>query len=322
MDGIPGSDSEGLGTMDKQLVFVIGSTRSGTSWLHQMLAEHPSVASLKQELSVFSNYVAPIMRAFEQEDVREKHLNHGLPVVMPRAEFLAGVKLAVAGVYERVLATNPSASHVLDKRPDYGRHIPLIEELVPNARYIHIIRDGRDVAISMRSAGKRVGGFTDDIGIAVREWARSVSMAMRAGSGIGPARYLEVRYEKLMQEPAGELQRIFDFLGLAVDRTRVERIAAEYDSTKKLVSQGDTSLNALRGTSDAIWMSRLTLKERYIIDRMAGALLKQLGYATEDWWVFSASDKRRMWTAMFVQKLRRSVRAVQHIWSNPEYKAD
>lgn len=304
----------------RQFVFIIGSTRSGTTWLHQMLAEHPGVAALKQELSIFSRYVAHVKNCFDAEEIAEKHLDQGLPVIVPRPEFQEFLRTTLNNLYDRVLARNPGATHILDKRPDYCRYVPVIEEFVPSAKYIHIIRDGRDVAISMRSAKKHMGGFTNDLGVAATEWCTSVRAGLSAGALVGTDRFLEVRYERLVSDTSNELSRILDFLNLSKDQGFIDRVATEHHSTRKLVSKGDGSLNELRGTPDAIWRNRLTLKERYVLDRTAGGLLKSLGYARSDWWVVGSFDKRIMWWSMFWQKLGRSWRSVIEIWTNPEYR--
>jgi hypothetical protein len=100
-----------------------------------------------------------------------------------------------------------------DKTPIYVRSIPLLARLWPEARFVHLIRDGRDVALSYLSL--HWGPST--IWSAARKWRRDVSAGIRDGQPLGTSRYLEVRYEALVAEPRATLEEICAFGRLPFD---------------------------------------------------------------------------------------------------------
>lgn len=104
-----------------------------------------------------------------------------------------------------------------DKTPHHVRTVPLLAEAFPEAVFVHLIRDGRQVARSLQEVhfGPRtfVGG--------VEFWKLNVERGRRDGAALGD-RYLEVRYEALVDDPQRELTAICDRLGLAFSPTMLE----------------------------------------------------------------------------------------------------
>ena len=178
-----------MSALDKRFVFVIGAPRSGTSWLHQMLAQHPAVAAMAgEELTIFSRYVHMWVHNYEEEakNITTGKWRQGLPCVWDAGTFEANMLRFVEDVYGRVLARNAQATHILDKHPNYSNHLPMIDRFLPQSRFIHIIRDGREVAVSMMSVRKRVGHSPGEVRGAAREWHRCISNARAYGAKLGP----------------------------------------------------------------------------------------------------------------------------------------
>lgn len=302
----------------KTFVFVVGAPRSGTTWLHHMLAAHPAVASMEQELTMIK-YLADWDRHFQQEKFRidAGHWQQGVPLLYGEDEFYQGLRALADQAYARVQARRPQASHVLDKHPDYALHVELIARLFPTCKVLHIIRDGREVAVSMMSAHQRVGFGAGEIRGAARHWARNLLASRRAGEQLGPDRYMEVRYEDLKADTAPELLKIYRFCQLPATPAEAERIAAEYDIQRKQVSRGDTTLNALRDVPGAIWKQELTLEQRWLLDRLAGPLLYELGYGAPGWWALSATEQFLMHFYPFRQRVLRSLGNLKHTWLTP-----
>jgi hypothetical protein len=284
-----------------------------------MLAEHPSVASLNAELTLFSAYLANVVSRFLVEAGHHDRgdWSQGLPLLFTQEEFDSGIQKLTGMIYDRVLTTNPKASHILDKHPAYSLHIPLIDRILPNSRFIHIIRDGREVAISMVSAKKRIGFGAGTIPTASQDWATHVRRAMSEGFKLGPSRYLEVRYEELMERPESRLKQIFDFADLPMPEAEMRRVALEYGIDNKQVSSGDTSLNEIRKHPGAIWRTKLSLEERWIMDRLVGDLLFELGHAEPGWWAISTGDKARMALYPLRKKLMNAAGNAKHALYSP-----
>jgi hypothetical protein len=311
---------KGIG--DKQFLFVVGAPRSGTTWLHRMIWEHRQVAALETELTVFT-YLGQWDKRYQQEKfhIDNKHWRQGAPLLFTEEEFYQGLRGLADEAYTKVLKANPEATHILDKHPGYSLHVPLIARLIPQSRFIHIIRDGREVAVSMISANRRLGFGAGEVRGASTEWHRNITHARRAGAALGPERYMEVRYEDLMDHTATELEKIFKFTGLPLSEDEADRIAREYSIERKQVSSGDAHLNALRRTPGAIWKARLSLEERWTMAHMVGHMLLELGYAgTSDWWALRRGDGLRMAMYRWTRKLRNTIGSTLHTWRTPLVK--
>jgi hypothetical protein len=310
-------------TIDKQFLLVVGSPRSGTTWLTRMLGLHPDVASVPHELTVLSRYLGTWVEGYEAE--AEKHeqgrWHLGLPMIMDRKEFHDLLVELLHRIYARVLERNPTATHILDKHPRYTHYMPIIDGLLPQCRYVHIIRDGREVAVSMISANKRIGFGAGSIRGAAKDWYMGVTRAMEHGQRIGPGRYLEVRYEKLMQDPEPEFARILEFAGLETTADRVKEITSAFNVEEMQVSSGDRSLNAIRHIPGGIWKNKLSLTERYLFEKYVGDLLRQLGYTDkEDWWALNDRDRMKMRTFEVRYKIHASLRSLKEIWKTPVFR--
>jgi len=307
-------------TLDKQFIFVVGAPRSGTSWLHQMIAAHPKVAGMaNEELTVFSRYVSPWVNNFraEERNMAEGKWSQGLPCLFTAVEFEQRMLTFVDEVYARVDARNPGATHILDKHPNYSNHMALIDHMLPRSRFIHIIRDGREVAVSMMSARKRIGHSPGEVRGAAQEWHRCVTAAQAYGLQLGATRYMEVRYDQLFAGTATGLAEVLAFCGLEDENGFIARIAQTNHISVKQISSGDTNNNALRTQPGAIWKTRLSLRERYRFDLIAGNLLLRLGYADRGWWSLGPMDRARMLAYPLLSRMKRSFRSLTGIWGSP-----
>lgn len=302
--------------LDSKFIFVVGSPRSGTTWLQHMLSSMPNVASINAELTVFSRYIAPWANNFriEQSNIESGRWRQGLPLVMNREGLDRIIYDLLERIYGFVLRSSDNATFILDKHPNYANYIPLISTYLPNSYFIHIIRDGRDVAVSMVSVSRRVGHGPGDVRSAAKEWLRNYSNAHQAGTELGPTRYMEVRYEELLADPVPQLQRILKGVGLQSDISMVSRVVDEHHISKKLLSRGDGAAKQI----DAVpaWHA-LGLHDRFRFDRIAGKALVSLGYAKPGWWAYGPLDKLWMTAYPPLVRVKRSVLAVIKAWTDP-----
>src|SRR5262249_31553563 len=138
-----------------------------------------------------------------------------------RARLRPGLALgtAIAAVYETYAAVR-GKSRWGDKTPMYMQRLPLLERLFPDARYVHLIRDGRDTAVSFLSMPPgivtRPLAPPGTAGEFACQWRAEVEAARALGARVGD-RYVETRYEQLAAEPERELRKICEHAGLAFD---------------------------------------------------------------------------------------------------------
>ena len=176
-----------------------------------------------------------------------------------------------------------------DKSPMHCYHLPLIQETLPEAHILHLIRDGRDVAVSLLGVW-----FTPsrDISELAAYWAAAVQAGRTGGARC--AHYLEVRYEALVSSPRETLQAVCDFLRLRFDermldyhRTARARLS---EARERVLEDGtvitlEQRLDQQRLTSTPPdqsrpqrWRRDLSEEEVALFESVAGGLLSELGY--------------------------------------------
>jgi hypothetical protein len=169
-----------------------------------------------------------------------------------------------------------------DKCPRYVRSLPLLYELWPAARFVHLIRDGREVCLSIvnwRSANRILGHFptwaTDRLSTAALWWEWHVRLGRESGDLLTEDRYREVRYEALVAAPAAACAEVSEFLRLlyfdAMVRFHEGRVRTERGLDAKQAWLPPTA-----GLRD--WRSQMQRDDLELVEAVAGDLLEELGY--------------------------------------------
>jgi LPS sulfotransferase NodH len=277
---------------DKQFVFIIGAPRSGTTWLQAMVAAHPSVCSTIDELKLFDFFTVPLEEGWQYLLSLKKDTGggrNGLAAMWTDREFYEFLGEFVGRVYSQVLAMKPEATILLDKAPAYSNYVEHIDRLIPQAKFLHMVRDGRDVAVSLLAAAQGWGRLwaPKEIAVAAAAWKSHVLGAQKARQY--GERYLEVRYEDLLGNGVQALQSVFEFLDLSVD---TEDVVAIYNRHRfENMKQGGRGVHNFalpkeffRKGEAGDWRNSLTPGQRYIFEEKAGDLLCALGYSDDLWW--------------------------------------
>ena len=244
------------------MIFNVGARRSGTYWLQRIVCAHPDVAEVPSETYLFSHGVAPLMERFQ-------HTDPGLREVGQVYAERDAVLSAIRGLCDSVFGAFAAGGepHVAERTPWHVLHLPLIGEVYPDARFVHIIRDGRDAA---RSIVAQPWG-PDSVAGAAEEWRASVE-AGRAGAGVLGERLLEVRYEELVAEPRPGVERIYAHLGLEGG------IEGALEAAGQVENLGGHD----RRVGTGKWRDGWGRRERREFDRVAGELMAELGYDQGD----------------------------------------
>lgn len=199
--------------------FIVGSARSGTTFLRLSLNAHPEVAVPPE-----SRFITELHHGSEEvvvDDFLRRLAAHKrfaaweLSIDAVRAE-LHGLErtryaTAIDATY-RAYTRRQGKSRWGDKTPRYVERIPEIAGLFPEARFIHLIRDGRDVALSYAD----VDFGPKNVARAAKLWGDRVRAGLRDGRPLGP-RYLEVHYTDLTEDNEGSLLDICRFLEIDFD---------------------------------------------------------------------------------------------------------
>ncbi|MBI2359515.1 MAG: sulfotransferase [Deltaproteobacteria bacterium] len=272
--------------------FIVGSGRSGNTLLRAMLAQHPEVAIPPE------SYVLPaVVRKFYQHNyltwqdlvvlVTAAFENHPLFFTWGldlREFYKRAIKIdrrerSLAKLIDLLYSyyaekKEPGARRWGDKTPLNSLNLERLNWVFPQARYVHIVRDGRDVVLSYLEAG-----IYADIEDASKRWLRSVARAGAFGTRIGRGRYLEITYEDLVQNSEKTLERVCSFLDL-------NYIPAMMDFWRSADRLGDSVLphheNLKRPvTTESIgrWRHGLDPGQQARIKKLLGVKLRELGYA-------------------------------------------
>jgi len=270
--------------------------RSGTTWLQIMIGAHPLVCTTV-ELTLFNKYTAPWIKSWKEEaaNIAEGRWHQGLPFLWGEDEFSHFLREFLRRVYERVLALNPQATHILDKCPGYSEYVEDINRLLPNARFIHVIRDGRDVAVSLVTARKQIGYGAASIQDSAAVWKEGVRAARKGRQY--QDRYMEVRYEDLSVNGVDTLKSVFDFCNLPASGKDVADIlqSHQFKQMKAERRHPDKRVKTheafYRKGKVGSWQEELDPMQRFLFDRIAGELLHELGYAEDGWWADSSRQR-------------------------------
>jgi hypothetical protein len=284
--------------------FIVGCGRSGTTLLVVMLDSHPDMAvpgeaggfALRLCLDGFGRLsdpnadarprpgsALPYSRAEAEALLHELDGEHrfqrwGLdPARVVEEVVSAGVSSRpgfVRALY-RSYAQVEGKVRAGDKTPDHVLHMPLLSDLFPEARFVHLVRDGRDVALAM----KDTSWAPKDPAAAAAHWMDRVTRGREDGRRLGPDRYLEVRYEDLVDRPAEELARICAFIDLSFVASMLDYgQAADRQDRMSPAPHEDASLHRAVTPGLRDWRTQMPAEDLRRFEAVAGVTLEEFGY--------------------------------------------
>lgn len=172
----------------------------------------------------------------------------------------------------------PEATRWGDKSIGNAVFLPLIDELYPNAQYITIIRDGRDVSASLVAADTTP---VNDVGDAANYWLRSVTLTRQFGARLDKSRYLEVFYEDLVKKPKIVIQRLYDFLGLEYNNDALQfwqNVDSLRDANREIHKNLKKPINE---NSIGKWRRQLSQEEQSVLQNKLRHKLLELNYSVD-----------------------------------------
>jgi hypothetical protein len=292
---------------EAQVAWILGSPRSGSSWLTQMLGVHESIWPIHEPMIGW--YLGPFVADLPGMDparISWRHctlprFQHDTPSQFFADEFkeawLPGLRRLIlerleAEVMRQSDGRFGARSMVVVKEPNGSQAADLILEALPRSTLIFLLRDGRDVVDSQLAAMQRggwaapqEGGEFDPTDARVRwtflrdsayKWLWRTEVVMDAyGRHPGPKHL--VRYEDLLANPTRELRSILGLLGLPDAGQQTEAIAAEY-SFDRLPAEQKGPLKFVRAAQPGLWRENLTGDEQAMVGEIVGPKLRELGY--------------------------------------------
>jgi hypothetical protein len=165
-----------------------------------------------------------------------------------------------------------------DKTPHYVRDIPLLIQLYPGAQVIHVIRDGRDVALSWL----RTQFEPRNLYMSARMWKEMVTKGRRDGAVLPGRSYMELSYESLLAQPEVTMRGVCQFLNEPWDSAvlSLNRLDVMPGRKNRAITSVALQDNIVRDNAGK-WRDGMTLRERTLVESVAGDLLRELGYPLE-----------------------------------------
>lgn len=268
--------------------FIVGSGRSGTTLLRLVLAGHSRI-EIPPETWFLLPLVArlPLLERLTPPQVEEAidliTDDYRWPDMRIAAADFADQARALPDPTIKALMGLIYAEHLRragkprfgDKTPPYIAIVPQIAELYPDAQFIHLIRDGRDVATSFIDAHFHGGVWEREF-----EWRRAVRLGAAYRASPLRDRLLEVRYEDMVGDLERTTRRICGFLG----ETFEPEMLRFRDSIDRKVPARELVVHAslrrpVSADAAAAWQSRLSASELFLIESCIHDELVSAGYA-------------------------------------------
>ncbi|MDH3683347.1 MAG: sulfotransferase [Acidimicrobiia bacterium] len=289
---------------EERPIIVIGAPRSGTTMFRYMLSAHPRlyVPPESNFIPRFFDDDRPLSPDRAQQAVKgileyKVFFRDWLDPFPDPHDFVSGLAdLRPRSILDGLFGTYARQHGAVrwgDKSPIYTSHVEELSRVLPTAQFVHIIRDGRDVALSMMRAYQGRRFFYVDLGFAARSWRRRVTAARRSGSRLGRDRYLELTYEALTSDPEAVLQDVCDFLGeeFAPEMTAPQNVARQHYHSRKIHA---ATAQPLTTASSRRWLHEMPERDQRLFDALAGDLLAELGYPVDPSGALTFSDRLQL----------------------------
>lgn len=276
-------------------IFVTGHARSGTTWVFDLLTSHLEVAGVLESwlfvrdfgfAGLFDQWTPQLLELGQ----RDRGQAVGLSQMVSREELAAELRAFLGGLLARRL--EPQHRFLVEKSPTPYMEIGPAAEVFPDARFIHVTRDGRDVAVSLRAAGGSwfrpwaqfaAGGQLGrcrGLHEAGRSWTRTIGRLRRHGERLGD-RYMEITYERLAADTADSLRRLFEFCAIPHDQTTVET-ALQATNFERHFPGGEDQFR--RGGRVGDWRARFGLLDAIAFEAGSNGRLVVEGYESSRAW--------------------------------------
>ena len=266
-------------------IFILGVPRSGTTLLRMMIDSHPEIMC-GPEAPWITNQV-----------------EGGAPSIQQLTLFLANHKWgpvkgftgvdedlvyeSMASIIDRFMsaaAQSHGKSRWAEKTPRNIIAVPFLYRLFPNAKFIHIFRDGRDVALSTKDGNwktipYRTNKIKNTYGNALKRWVDWIEQFQNDAQALSIT-YLSIRYEDLVSSPQEEMRRVLEFLEVEWSDQILNPYKVEHDiiSTKGEGIKSFYERQSIDKQSLYRWKKELNWFQRRLTRNLAEETLLKLGY--------------------------------------------
>jgi SAM-dependent methyltransferase len=270
-------------------IFLFGLERSGTTLLSMMIGAHPEIAVPLSTTGLWYRYGSLLARYNHLKtmgdvecmvkDLLQEERIRLWDVELRGDEVLKGL---VPGSYARVIARFHSVYARYKGKTRWGNidistldHMDIAYHWFPNARFVHIVRDGRDVALSHETMPYGASNVAESADM----WMRRLQVNLKMGAILGRRRYVVVRYEDLILATEDTLRHLCDFMGVAYAPEMLEypkmveeKVPEERRWLWPALNHPPLRSNVFR------WKMKMSPTKRIVFEGVANAMLRELGY--------------------------------------------
>jgi Sulfotransferase family len=273
----------------KPPVFLLGSQRSGTTMLRLMMNNHPNLAIPHETafITIYHKKLHSYGDLSDRDNARRllddvsQHLlvKRGKLITDPEAVLrrpINSYRDFIDAIFE-VYADSLGRARWGDKTPFYTPDIDILHGIFPDAKFLHIVRDGRDVILSQKS----IEWMSSNLPRLILDWQWKTTIAHKVGAVMGE-NFLEIRYEDLVREPETVLRKICSFIDEPYDPAMLSysEKAQEVVPAESLKWHRN-SIKPPDPSQLGKWKTGLAKAERVIFEQLAGDTLDLFGYERE-----------------------------------------
>ncbi|MBA2726200.1 MAG: sulfotransferase [Actinobacteria bacterium] len=258
--------------------FIVASARSGTTFLRLTLNAHGSIAVPPESRFItefYTNGQVDVPQFLQALKNHKRFKLWDLSIDLVRSEIGTKNHIPYAeaiSAAHRAYARSRGKSIWGDKTPRYIEHISFLANLFPDSRFIHLVRDGRNVALSYA----HVDFGPKNVARVAELWTRRVATGIKEGRPLGDDRYLEIRAEDLALDVHAQLEKVCRFLGVDVDPSMFDPAELAKGEIEK--KRHNYSPEAAGRAAMSDWTTDMKPEDVEVFEALAGPVLTQLGY--------------------------------------------
>lgn len=287
-------------------IFIIGSPRSGTTLLRLMISSHSNV-TIPHEYTLVEN----VIEYFNSEQISQKEvlkfiehqytLPHFIDWKIDKNNLLGKFKNEsysqreiIDLVYKSYLETHTPEKHIWgDKNINSLSYISEIFKLFPATKFIHIVRDGRDVAVSLQSRKWQFYSFRGKHNFfikhckgAINTWITALDIIQNAFKMLPESAFCTIRYEDLIDDPEKTLKSVCQKVGLEFEENMLDYYKIEKKnntiSSKRLKGTHENILKPVLSGNKQKYLSFYAKNDLKYIESLAYKKLQEFDYRVEE----------------------------------------
>ena len=272
--------------LEKNLVWVFGSPRSGSTWLANQLLKYNTNS---MDEPYIGYHIAPVQFFGGDSRLDKFHRNRDTYFFSDKFEntwkfflrklILNRIHSQFGDVSKKIIIKEPNGSHGADK----------ILNCLPSSKFIFVVRDGRDVIDSQFDAIRK-NGWSINLVDSLQEndrlrflkdrskdWNLRMNFLLNVFEKQPPHLRLKLKYEDLLINTCDELKKVYEFIDVKIPKNELENLVERYDF-KKIPPKQRGQRKVTRFATPGMWKENFNEQEKIILEKIIGETLKQLGY--------------------------------------------